>query len=94
MITKYNLYANGAIYKFDGGTSMLIRNRFDIEGKETDKYHTLRIDDTLDYLANIYYKDVMLWWLIAEANEIFNPLDLTEYIGQQLLIPNVDRLRL
>ncbi len=30
------------------------------------------------------------WWIIAEANEILNPLDITEYEGTQIIIPDLN----
>lgn len=40
----------------------------------------------MDLIANTYYQDVTYWWVIAEMNDIQNPL-MEMYPGQQLLIP-------
>lgn len=40
----------------------------------------------LDILAYLYYEDPRLWWVIARANRIKNPLTDME-VGQTLIIP-------
>jgi len=45
--------------------------------------------DRLDLLANRFYRDSRLWWLIAEANpDYLYPDDLLEP-GRQIIIPPV-----
>ena len=41
-----------------------------IERSATDLYVESRAGDRLDLLANEFYKDVTLWWIIAQANDI------------------------
>ena len=41
-----------------------------IERSATDLYVESRAGDRLDLLANEFYKDVTLWWIIAQANKI------------------------
>ncbi len=49
--------------------------------------YTVKSVDTLQGIAALYYGDSGLWYIIAEANEILNPL--REVIpGMILLIPN------
>ena len=36
--------------------------------QNTDKFVVTTIDNRLDSLANQYYGDVSLWWVIAKAN--------------------------
>jgi nucleoid-associated protein YgaU len=38
--------------------------------------HTWSNGDRLDKLASKYYNDGTLWWIIAIANQINNPLDI------------------
>ncbi|MEU0885664.1 tail protein X [Lentzea sp. NPDC005914] len=47
--------------------------------------HQLRLGETLDRLAARYYGDPARWRLIAEANEILDPLDLPD--GTVVVIP-------
>ena len=41
-----------------------------IERRASDLYVESRVGDRLDLLANEFYKDVTLWWIIAQANDI------------------------
>ena len=53
------------------------------------KRHLLREGDSLWQLAYDYYGDVSCWKLIAEANDIDNPLTLDN--GAELIIPALER---
>lgn len=94
-----NLYANGAVIVFDNGEEALYREPLVIEPKNDDKYHTVTTFDMLDALAYKYYSPFVedaskYWWVIADANNIQNPLELEEYVGKQILVPNILRIRL
>lgn len=41
-----------------------------IDERTTDVTYTTSIGDTMDKLAYVYYNDVNLWWIIAQANGI------------------------
>ena len=90
-----NLYRNGSIITFNNTDELLlIRDKLDITGTLKDEYHTVVDGDRLDKLAyekyNRFVEDSSkYWWVIADANNIDNPLDLTEIIGSELLIPNI-----
>tara|TARA_R110000851_G_scaffold330169_1_gene502717 strand:- start:326 stop:622 length:297 start_codon:yes stop_codon:yes gene_type:complete len=58
-----------------------------IERSTKDLYIVARDGDRLDNLANQYYKDVTLWWIIARANNIGKG-DLTVPLGKQIRIPS------
>lgn len=75
----------------------LFRNPVKWKPQVTDTYHTVKPNETLERIAYQYYNKLVAnglnyWWLIADANNIFNPLDLSEYVGKELLIPDVRRL--
>ena len=57
-----------------------------IERKDTDLYVMSRLGDRLDNLAMEFYKDVTLWWIIAQANNIGKGTMNVE-IGTTLRIP-------
>jgi phage tail protein X len=61
-----------------------------IERHVSDIYIEARDGDRLDNLAYQYYKDVTLWWIIAQANHIGKG---TMYIepGQKIRIPEPNR---
>jgi hypothetical protein len=54
-------------------------------GKSTPVIHTWSVTDRLDKLANKYYNDDTMWWIIAMANNIPNPLAITA--GTVIKIP-------
>lgn len=54
--------------------------------RDTDLYVATETGDRLDTLANQYYNDSSLWWIIAAANNIHNaPFGLKD--GTILRIP-------
>lgn len=55
------------------------------------KRHVLREGDSLWQLAYDYYGDVSHWNLIAQANDIADPLNLS--LGSEILIPALERQR-
>ena len=70
------------------GTRQLVR----LPQHPTDLFHQVTEADSkrIDLIAYKYYKDVRLWWVIAEANDIINPLELQ--VGSILRIPSYDRV--
>lgn len=95
-----NLYSNGFIYVYpDDDELELLRPLLNIEAAEEDEWHTVTESDRLDKLAWKFYKNVVsdaskYWWIIADANNIYNPLDLSELVGKSILIPDILRIRL
>lgn len=57
-----------------------------IEPKNTDFYIIATAGDRLDLLANLYYKDPSMWWVIAVANNL-NDANFFVEVGTQLRIP-------
>ena len=51
----------------------------------SDVYMIASSEDFLDNLANRFYKDATLWWVIAQANGI--RWNMKPKVGQQLRIP-------
>ena len=64
--------------------------RFTLDGAE--QRHTVTAADVghIDLIAKTYYKDERLWWIVAWANRIKNPIT-DMYIGQQLVIPHLEK---
>lgn len=89
-----NVFRNGQILLFDNGEGMIIRDTIEFTGESEDMYHTVKMNDRLDLLAYNFYSSRVedaskFWWVIADANSIENPLDLTEFVGKNILIPNI-----
>lgn len=95
-----NLYVNGEIIVFlEDGEEILTRELLVIEPKVEDKYHTVVDNDYLDKLADEYYSDFVsdaskYWWVIADANNIYDPTDISDLVGTDILIPDILRVRL
>ena len=53
-----------------------------------DYYIIAREQDRMDLLANDFYGDPTLWWVIANANGSLSRDSLTPPIGTQLRIPS------
>jgi hypothetical protein len=56
------------------------------EARETDIYLISRTGDRLDNLAQQYYQDVTLWWVIARVNNVGKGTFQLEP-GKQIRIP-------
>lgn len=98
-LEENNLYAAGYLLIMEGDEQQLLRDPLQWTGSLEDRYHVLTDRDRLDTLAYDYYNDFVAdaskyWWVIADANAILNPLDLTDLVGRQLLIPNILNVRL
>ena len=93
-LRESNPYRNGEIQVFPNGDQELVRKKIIWNGGENDRYYTVRDTDTLDKIAWSQYKDIVdkpewYYWVIADANEIENPLDLSDYIGDEIVIPDI-----
>jgi len=80
-------YDNNKTQKLnDGRTVFRSRVYPNIPKSDNDIYIVTQTDDRLDTLANEFYKDSSLWWIIAIANNIH---DATFALpdGTQLRIP-------
>lgn len=89
-----NLFRNGYIVEFANGEQLFLRDKIVWKGNTEDEYYTLKQWDRLDLLAYKKYSNVVedaskYWWVIADANNIHNPLNLTAYVGKEIIIPNI-----
>ena len=93
-LRESNPYAYGRVEVYPSGLTELNRTKIDWKGEETDRYHTVKIGEDLDAIAYDYYKGIVdkpewYWWVIADANNIEFPLDLSEFAGKKLIIPDI-----
>ena len=54
---------------------------------DTDIYVITDDRDRYDLLANQYYNDTSLWWIIATANPSIPPTSIYPPVGSQIRIP-------
>ena len=76
-----------------GELLLATRERVEIPVKSTDTYHRIKSHEInrLDKLAHQYYRNPLLWWVIAQANDIYDPMSPIE-IGTLLRIPSIETL--
>jgi len=89
-----NLFSNGSILVYENNTSELNRVPVSYRQSRGDQFHTVKRGETLDLIAYNFYRKLVekpewWWWVIADANEIENPLFLDDLIGQEILIPDI-----
>ena len=80
-------YNNIQIRKIKNGKRYFKTVKYPVINKTlNDRYIVGQMGDRLDNLANSYYEDPRLWWIIARANNIGKG-DLTVPLGKQIRIP-------
>lgn len=65
-------FNNGTKKTIDGRTVYRPKIYPNIPLRDDDLYVATETGDRLDTLANDYYEDSTLWWIIAAANNIHN----------------------
>ncbi len=70
------------------------RQPLNLKTHNSDIFHTVTEADSkrIDLISYKYYKDVNLYWIIAEINNILNPLEIP--IGTILRIPTYERIQM
>jgi hypothetical protein len=58
-----------------------------------DIYVYTGIGDRYDLLAQVYYNDSSLWWVISRANYNLSKDSIIPPIGSQIRIPNPNRIQ-
>lgn len=94
-----NPYANGRINAYADGTAELDRDFPEYNGGEGDQYYTVKIGDELDEIAYRYYKNKLenaqrYWYVLADVNNIENPLDISDWVGRNIVIPDILNFKL
>ena len=95
-----NLYVNGSIIDFPAqGEQILARKPLVIVAEEGDEWHLVKMTDRIDVIAWKHWGEVVAdaskyWWVIADANNVYNPFDLSSYVGKYILVPDILRIRL
>jgi nucleoid-associated protein YgaU len=84
-MNRYNISYNSIKNRYDG-KRVFITTRYPIIPVNSNDVYVIATDeDFLDSLANKFYKDSTLWWIIAQANCIKGTMK--PKVGQQLRIP-------
>lgn len=79
--------------KETGEVLLSTREIKDIFETPTDTYHRIESHELnrLDLLAYKYYQNPLLWWVIAQANNIFDPFSEIS-VGTLIRIPSIESL--
>jgi len=94
-----NPYADGKLIQLPNNDIILNREKITYKPTVYDKRHTVIQGDNLTALAYQYYRNVTeypsrYWWIIADANNILNPLDISDLIGYEIIIPDFNEATL
>lgn len=88
-MNRYNISENNVFKRYDGKRVFRTTRYPKIPTSINDIYITASETDYLDSLAQRFYKDNTLWWVIAQANGIKSTLKAPT--GVQIRIPqNID----
>ena len=90
MIFEGSRYTKTSLYNRDGVNIFERREMLQFNTDEAVK-HTVVQSDTLSTIANQYYEDAQLWWVILEANPSYsNAFDIK--VGDILVITSKDEV--
>ena len=92
MIGKNSRYAGSIVVHDASGDTLGTRQRLDATPLHDDQFHAVVDGDRLDLIAHRHLGDARLWWIIADYNDIFFPLDLET--GAILRIPSVEHVQM
>ena len=92
MITKRSRYRFSVLCEDDNFAFLGNRPQIDATPRDDDRTHIVVEGDRLDLLAHRYLGDARLWWVIADVNDLFWPLDLE--VGTTLRIPSYQHVHM
>lgn len=92
MIGPMSRYWYSTLYRGADGDFWGTRAPVRIPPHPSDAWHTVTDADRdrLDLIAFRHWGDVRLWWVLAEANGIGDPLDVPS--GTSLRVPSFERV--
>lgn len=93
VLTTDNPFADGTLVKLPNGEVILTREKIKHTPEINDRRHRVQQEQTLTAIAWLCYREQTdspekYWWIIADANNILNPLDLSGWVGRELIIPD------
>lgn len=90
--SKESRYWNVKAFMDDTNMFLDIPSYIDVPENPDDKYFmvTPKYVDRIDLIAAKYYNNVILWWVIAKANNLTNPLSIP--LDTILRIPSISTL--
>lgn len=99
-VKEHNMYRTGYLETFPNDMEqLLLRELLNPIPFLLDEVYEVEEGDTLRSIAHKKYNNQVeglggnYWWVIADVNRVYNPLDLSEYIGKKIIIPDISRVR-
>ena len=92
--SRYERVPFTGIKTVDGKTRKMLHDRriFSLDDvTDSSIEHTIEGDEALDSLAERYYGDDRLWWVIADVNDILFAFDFSP--GDIIIIPDPNIVR-
>lgn len=94
LLDAADMYAGGSQIVFTSGEGKLQRTKTIYEGREGDNYHTVKYGEVITGIAYKFYKNKVerpsrYWYIIADANNIQNPLDLSSLVSVEIVVPDI-----
>tara|TARA_R110001599_G_scaffold305781_1_gene512171 strand:+ start:145 stop:456 length:312 start_codon:yes stop_codon:yes gene_type:complete len=86
-----NPYSTGSIESFEDNQPILVREKILYKPAEDDDFHLVIQGEDLTTISFKWYESSKYYWVLADVNNIENPLDLTGITG--LVIPSLDRTK-
>lgn len=90
-INRDNPFVSGFILTYNEGDISLERELIRYVPSVNDILHPVTYWDNLSDLAHDYYGSSKWWWVIADANLVFDPFSLTP--NSNLIIPSLDSIQ-
>ena len=89
-MTREALYDRGYLVTFNEGDEALYRTPSAYIQGIGDTFHLIKAGEDLLKIAQKYFEDQYLWYLIADANDIEDIFDLT--VNDTIVIPNISAI--
>lgn len=88
-LRQNNPYSVGVIFQFPEGDVLLDRTPITVLPSQSDRYYTVEQGETLWTIAGRkdVYGEAKFYWILADVNQIDNPLDITP--GITLTVPTL-----
>lgn len=87
-----NPYYDSVVFVFPDGTLSLDRTPGAYTPSPNDRYYTVADGEEIDTITYEAYASSKYWSIIADANQVFFPLDLD--LGATLVIPDFNQWQL
>ena len=90
--SNYSRFSTYEAYKDDTNIFFEIPKYIEIPESPDDMFFmvTQKYEDRIDLISALHYNNVIMWWIIAKANHLTNPMCIP--IDTILRIPSIDHL--